>query len=73
MALSVTTPLRTLLDIAAPDTSWPYLEDTVSEALKRGLVQRRHLREAASRKKVQARLEAALQAAEKRLHRQEVL
>lgn len=68
----VTAPLRTLLDIATSDTSWPYLEDAVSAALKRGLVQRRHLRAYAGSKKVQARLEAALQAAEKRLSHQEV-
>lgn len=68
----VTTPLRTLLDIAASATSWPYLEDAVFPALKRGLVHRRHLLEYVGKKQAQARLQAALQAAEKRMSKQEV-
>jgi predicted transcriptional regulator of viral defense system len=66
----VTTPLRTLLDIAASDISWPYLEDAVAQALERGLVQRHHLRVATGKKKVRARLEAALKAVEKPRHQQ---
>jgi predicted transcriptional regulator of viral defense system len=39
----VTTPLRTLTDIAASSASWPYLGPAVRDALRRGLVSRRQL------------------------------
>ena len=60
----VTTPLRTLLDIAASPTSWPYLESAVRDALRRGLVQRRQLLAANLPPDAQTRLVAATQAAE---------
>lgn len=60
----VTTPLRTLLDIAASPASWPYLESAVRDALRRGLVRRRQLLAADLPTDVQARLIAAIHAAE---------
>lgn len=42
----VTTPLRTLLDVAASPLSLEHLEAATSEALERGLVRRRALEEA---------------------------
>lgn len=60
----VTTPLRTLLDIAADPISWPYLESAVRDALRRGLVQRRQLLAVNLPPDAQARLVAATQAAE---------
>lgn len=60
----VTTPLRTLLDIAASPASWPYLESAVRDALRRGLVQRRQLLAANLPTDAQAHLVAATHAAE---------
>ena len=42
----ITTPLRTLLDVAASPLSVEHLEAATSEALERGLVRRRALDEA---------------------------
>ena len=42
----VTTPLRTLLDVAASPTSPEHLEEAVREALEQGLVRRGKLLEA---------------------------
>ncbi len=42
----ITTPLRTLLDVAASSLSLEHLEAATSEALERGLVRRRALEEA---------------------------
>jgi len=42
----ITTPLRTLLDVAASPLSLEHLEAATSEALERGLVRRRALEEA---------------------------
>lgn len=39
----ITTPLRTLLDLAGSNTSPEHLEQAVKEALMRGLLQRKHL------------------------------
>ena len=56
----VTTPLRTLLDIAASPTSWPILEDAVRHALARGLVRRNQLLTAPGSTRMRARLRAVL-------------
>lgn len=60
----VTTPLRTLLDIAESPTGWPYLDAAVRDALRRGLVRRRQLLEAPVSQKAHERLVAALAAVE---------
>lgn len=39
----ITTPLRTLVDVAASPTAWPYLHAAVADALARGLVRRHQL------------------------------
>jgi len=58
----VTTPLRTLLDIAASPHAWPFLEEAVRQALARGLVRRTQLAQAHVSTRAHARLRAALQA-----------
>ncbi len=58
----VTTPLRTLLDIAASPQHWPFLEDAVRQALARGLVRRRQLEQAPGSTRMRARLRAVLRA-----------
>lgn len=60
----VTTPLRTLTDIAASPTSWPYLEQAVRDALRRGLVRRRQLLQVQVPADAHARLVAAIDAVE---------
>lgn len=60
----VTTPLRTLLDIAASPASWPHLEPAARDALHRGMVRRRQLLEAGAPPDVRARLVAVVDAAE---------
>jgi predicted transcriptional regulator of viral defense system len=60
----LTTPLRTLLDIAASAVSWPLLEGAVRDALTRGLVRRRQLLAAEAPALARARLRAAVEAAE---------
>ena len=60
----VTTPLRTLADIATVPASWPSLEPAVRDALRRGLVRRRQLLEAELAEHARARLVAAVDAAE---------
>lgn len=62
----VTTPLRTLLDIAESPTSWPYLDAAVRDALRRGLVRRRQLLEAPASPLVHDRLAMAAAAAEEK-------
>jgi predicted transcriptional regulator of viral defense system len=56
----VTTPLRTLLDVAAGTTSEEQLEKAVTEALGRGLVRRNRLIEAIRKAPRPGRLERAL-------------
>ena len=56
----VTTPLRTLLDIAASPTSWPFLEDAVRQALARGLVRRGQLLTVPGSTRMRTRLRAVL-------------
>lgn len=57
----VTTPLRTLADIATTPASWPSLEPAVRDALRGGLVRRRQLLEAALPQDAHARLVAAME------------
>jgi predicted transcriptional regulator of viral defense system len=56
----VTTPLRTLLDVAAGTTSQEQLEKAVEEALARGLVRKKSLVEAVRNGAGPCRLERAL-------------
>lgn len=63
----VTTPLRTLLDIADSPSSWPYLNDAVRDALQRGLVRRRSLLNAEGSDNMKARLRLAVEVAEQQV------
>jgi predicted transcriptional regulator of viral defense system len=56
----VTTPLRTLLDVAASEISQEQLAKAASDAVSRGLVRRRKLQEALQRVPRARRLRAAL-------------
>ena len=58
----VTTPLRTLTDIAATPVSWPSLEPAVRDALRTGMVRRRQLLEAKLQEEARVRLVAAVDA-----------
>jgi predicted transcriptional regulator of viral defense system len=58
----VTTPLRTLTDIAATPASWPALESAVRDALRAGMVRRRQLLEAELPEDAHAHLMAAVDA-----------
>ena len=60
----VTTPLRTLKDIAASPTSWPFLESAVRDALRRGLVRRRQLLTVELPEEAHVRMVVAVHAAE---------
>jgi predicted transcriptional regulator of viral defense system len=62
----VTTPLRTLTDIAASPASLPYLEPAVHDALRRGLVRRRQLLGAELPDEEYARLITAMDAIEQK-------
>jgi predicted transcriptional regulator of viral defense system len=62
----VTTPLRTLTDIAASPESVPYLESAVHDALHSGLVRRRQLLAAEPHEDARARLVAAVGAVEQK-------
>jgi len=64
---SVTTPLRTLLDVAASPLSQEHLDQAVTEALARGMVRREMLKDAAIASPAQARLEQALRFAHQAL------
>ena len=56
----VTTPLRTLMDIAASPTSWPLLEQAVRDALAQGLVRRNPLLDAEGSAAMRQRLREAV-------------
>lgn len=56
----VTTPLRTLLDIASSPRSWPYLDEAVRDALARGLVRRSELEQAPGTTRMRAHMRATL-------------
>lgn len=58
----VTTPLRTLLDVADSPLSQEHLNAAVREALERGLVRRRRWEEADCRPQARRRLDRALTA-----------
>lgn len=60
----VTTPQRTLIDIAATPASWPFLEPAVRDALRRGVVRRSQLLDANLSEDAHLRLVAAVNAAE---------
>ena len=59
----VTTPLRTLLDVALSPLSQEHLNAAVSDALERGLVRRRQLENASYPPEARRRLDRALSAA----------
>ena len=61
----VTTPLRTLRDIAASSTSWPFLNDAVRDALRRGMARRSTLLSTEGTVVAQRRLHEAVEAAER--------
>ncbi len=58
----VTTPLRTLLDIAASAESWPLLEGAVRDALARGVVRKKQLLAAEAPTLAKMRLRQAIAA-----------
>lgn len=58
----ITTPLRTLLDIAASHASWPYLDAAVRDALRRGVVRSRELLSTLAPDEAHTRLLAAVAA-----------
>lgn len=60
----VTTPLRTIVDIASSPVSWPFLNGAVRDALQAGLVRTKQLLAVDGPDEVKARLRAALDAAE---------
>jgi hypothetical protein len=60
----VTTPLRTLLDVAGSPLSQEHLNAAVREALERGLVRWRRLKDAACPPQARHRLDRALAAFE---------
>lgn len=62
----VTTPLRTLVDIAESLTSWPYVDAAVRDALRRGLVRRRQLLDALVSPQAHDRLATAVEVAEEK-------
>lgn len=61
----VTTPLRTIVDIAASPVSWPFLESAVRDALQAGMVRKKQLLAAEGSEEMKARLRAALDAVER--------
>jgi predicted transcriptional regulator of viral defense system len=60
----VTTPLRTIVDIASSPVSWPFLIGAVHDALQAGLVRKQHLLAAEGPDEMKARLRAALDTVE---------
>lgn len=65
-AYRVTTPLRTLLDVAGSPLSQEHLDAAVRQALERGLVRRPQLANAASSPRTRRRLDRALAAFEEK-------
>ncbi len=68
----VTTPLRTILDTARSQSSWPYLTDAIYDALQKGLVRASQLALEAtneSNQEIKTWLLGALQVAEQRATR----
>lgn len=60
----VTTPLRTLVDIASSTVSWPLLDSAVRDALASGLIRKKHLLAAGGSDDMKARLLASLKKVE---------
>lgn len=60
-AYRVTTPLRTILDIASSATAWPYLEGAIRDALRLGLIRKTHLLAATSDQRIRAIIQSTLQ------------
>jgi hypothetical protein len=56
----VTTPLRTLLDVAASPLSQEHINQVVKDALDKGLIRRRLLARLEAPPDVQARIERAI-------------
>ena len=61
----VTTPLKTLVDIAASSESWPFLDGAVRDALRGGLVRKKQLLAVEGPDEVRVRLRSALDAVER--------
>lgn len=64
----VTTPLRTLLDVAESPSGWSYLADAVYDALYKGLVRSAQLLAADTNDEVRKWLISAIEAAEQRIY-----
>ena len=62
----VTTPLRTLVDIAESLTSWPYLDAAVRDAIRHGMVRPRRLLEVHVSAQACDRLATAIAAAQEK-------
>ncbi len=62
----VTTPLRTLIDIADDPASWPYLEAAVRDALRQGTVLRGQLQSTVTSGEAHPRLLAAIAVADEK-------
>jgi predicted transcriptional regulator of viral defense system len=65
----VTTPLRTILDIADTPASWPYLPDAVYDALQLGLVRPTQLLLIDGNQQTKAWIRSAVEAAEQKAQR----
>ncbi len=61
----VTTPLRTLVDIASSTVSWPLLDGAVRDALQAGLVRKKQLLAVEGPEETKVRLRSALDAVER--------
>jgi predicted transcriptional regulator of viral defense system len=64
----VTTPLRTLLDVAESPSGWTYLADAVYDALYKGLVRSAQLLAADTRNEARKWLVSAIEATEQRIY-----
>lgn len=64
----VTTPLRTLLDVAESPSGWTYLADAVYDAIYKGLVRSASLLVADTGDEARKWLIAAIEAAEQRIY-----
>jgi hypothetical protein len=60
----ITTPLKTILDIASSDVGWPHANAAVRDALDAGLVRKKQLLAADGPEQMKIRLNSAIAAAE---------
>lgn len=60
----VTTPLRTLVDIASSPVSWPLLAGAVRDAIRSGLIRKKNILEVEGSDEMKARLLTALESME---------